>query len=101
MKLEVESRTLTEQDLTDWLAQTLPIGKKLYKNRHTDKKESHAELIMDEGLDMKFGRDIHSLTVRPVGKLRDKFPGINKNFIYIPKPVSVGQTDVSNTSATK
>ena len=35
------------------------------------------------------------LYVCPNEKLQKRFPAIDKNFIYVPKPVSVGQTDVS------
>ena len=61
MKLEVESRILTEQDLLDWLAQTLPIGKSLFKSRA--KQQSNVDMtqsITDDALDMKFGRELHS-----------------------------------------
>ena len=64
MKLEVESRILTEQDLLDWLAQTLPIGKSLLKSRN--KNHGDVDLtqgITDDGLDMKFGRELHSLVI--------------------------------------
>ncbi|KAL5263200.1 hypothetical protein ACHWQZ_G008552 [Mnemiopsis leidyi] len=98
MKLGVESRILTEQDLLDWLAQTLPIGKSLFKSRAKSQTAPDQQKgITNDDLDMKFGRELHSLYVCPNSKLKKRFPAIDKNFIYIPKPVSVGQTDLRFT----
>ena len=61
MKLEVESRILTEQDLLDWLAQTLPIGKSLFKSRaKAQTTPDQQKGITNDSLDMKFGRELHS-----------------------------------------
>ena len=61
MKLGVESRILTEQDLLDWLAQTLPIGKSLFKSRaKSQTAPDQQNAITNDALDMKFGRELHS-----------------------------------------
>ena len=62
MKLGVESRILTEQDLLDWLAQTLPIGKSLFKSRAKAQSSEPDQQrgITNDSLDMKFGRELHS-----------------------------------------
>ena len=95
LKLKVETRILTEQDLLDWLAQTLPIGKSLFKSRKAVVPGDQTQGIIDDSLDMKFGRELHSLNLLPNDKLKKRFPAMEKKFVYIPKPVSVGQTDVS------
>lgn len=38
---------------------------------------------------------IYRVYVSPNSKLSKRFPAIDRSFIYIPKPISVGQTDVS------
>ena len=97
MKLDVKSRILTERDLLDWIAQTLPIGKSLFKTRNRSQPTpDEAQGITNDSLDMKFGRELHTLYVRPNKQLAKRFPAIDEHFLYIPKPVSVGQTDVSN-----
>ena len=61
MKLGVETRILTEQDLLDWLAQSLPIGKSLFKSRaKTQTAPDQNEGITNDSLDMRFGRELHS-----------------------------------------
>ena len=100
MKLEVESRILTEQDLLNWLGQALPIGKSLFKSRAKHSTTPDMAQSFTNTVTLSSGSSpitMPRLYLSPNSKLRIRFPAIDRHFLYIPKPISVGQTDLRFT----